>query len=63
MKRTLASSRDALCLGFAVLLALLLPACNKSLGTFDFSGPIDVQWTELRVRVQNSASTEISHFL
>lgn len=59
MKRTLVSSRHALCLGLAVFLLLLLPACNKSLGTIDFSGPIDVQWTMLRVYVQNSASSEV----
>lgn len=59
MKRTFVSSRYARCLGLAVLLALLLPACSKSLGTIDFSGPFDVQWTMLRVYVQNSASSEI----
>jgi hypothetical protein len=59
MKRTLVSSRHARCLGQAVLLALLLPGCSKNLGTIDFSGPFDVQWTMLRVYVQNSASSEI----
>ncbi len=59
MKRTLAPSRNALRIGLAVLVAFLLPACNKSLGTIDFSGPFDMQWTMLRVYVQNSASSEI----
>ncbi len=59
MKRTLVLSRNALFFGLAVLGALLLPACNKSLGSWDFSGPFDMQRTMLRVYVQNSASSEI----
>lgn len=59
MDRKSVPPRFALRLGLAVLLALLLPACNKDLGTIDLSGPFDVQWTMLRVYVQNSASSEI----
>ncbi len=59
MRRKLVSSRNTSFLGLVVLLALLLPACNKDLGTIDFSGPIDVQWTMLRVYAQNSTSSEI----
>ncbi len=59
MKRSFVTSRHALCLALTVLAALFLPACNKSLGTWDFSGPLDVSWTMLRVHVQNSASSEI----
>jgi hypothetical protein len=59
MKRTLVSLRNVLFLGLTLPGAFLLSACNKSLGTIDFSGPIDMQWTMLRVYAQNSTSSEI----
>ena len=55
MKRARILARLAL----AALLACPIAACDKSLGTIDFSGPIDIQWRMLRVFVQNSGSSEI----
>ena len=47
-------------LGVVFLLALLLPACNKTIGYIDLSGPIDPQWSMLRLFVENSGLSEIS---
>lgn len=46
-------------LALAAFLVLPVAACDKSLGTLDLSGPIDIQWRMLRVFVQNSGSSEI----
>jgi hypothetical protein len=46
--------------GVLVLLALLFPSCNKTLGYIDLSGPIDPQWSMLRLFVENSGLSEIS---
>ncbi len=46
-------------IALAALLALPIAACDKSLGTIDFSGPFDVQWTMLRVYVQNSGPSDL----
>jgi hypothetical protein len=46
-------------LALTALLALPVAACNKSLGTIDFSGPFDMQFTMLRVYVENSGPSAV----
>ena len=53
LERTLAR------LALAALLGLPVAACDKNFGTFDLSGPIDIQWRMLRVYVQNAGPSEL----
>ncbi len=53
------SARILTRIALAALLACPIAACDKSLGTIDLSGPINIQWRMLRVFVQNSGPSEL----